>query len=143
MFAGCGMNTYMLYNLLTNPTLVEQVGMFLLRHTANDKDFFSTTLSYRLDLRGPSVNVQTACSTSLVAVHLAVQSLLAFECDLALAGGSTIEVPHRAGYVYHEGEVLSPDGYCRAFDERVGGHGADQRSRGRRPASPRRCGRRR
>ena len=111
----------MLNNLLTNPTLVEQVGMFLLRHTANDKDFFTTTLSYKLDLRGPSVNVQTACSTSLVAVHFAVQSLLSFECDLALAGGSTIEVPHRVGYVYHEGEVLSPDGYCRAFDAESAG----------------------
>ena len=121
IFAGCGMNTYMLNNLLTNPTLVEQVGMFLLRHTANDKDFLSTTVSYKLDLRGPSVNVQTACSTSLVAVHLAVQSLLSFECDMALAGGVTIEVPHRVGYVYHEGEVLSPDGYCRAFDEKSAG----------------------
>ena len=117
VFAGCGMNTYMLNNLLTNPTLVEQVGMFLLRHTANDKDFLTTTLSYKLDLRGPSVNVQTACSTSLVAVHLATQSLLSFECDLALAGGVTIEVPHRVGYVYHEGEILSPTGRCRAFDE--------------------------
>ena len=96
VFAGCGFNTYMLSNLLTNQVLVDQVGMFLLRHTANDKDFLSTTVSYRLDLRGPSINVQTACSTSLVAVHLAVQSLLAFECDIALAGGSTIQVPHRA-----------------------------------------------
>ena len=121
VFAGCGMNTYMLNNLLTNPRLVEQVGMFLLRHTANDKDFLSTTVSYKLDLRGPSVNVQTACSTSLVAVHLAVQSLLSFECDLALAGGVTIEVPHGVGYVYQEGEVLSPDGYCRAFDEKSAG----------------------
>ena len=121
VFAGCGMNTYMLNNLLTNEQLVRQLGMFLLRHTANDKDFLTTTLSYKLDLRGPSVNVQTACSTSLVAVHLAVQSLLAFECDLALAGGSTIEVPHRVGYEYQEGEVLSPDGYCRAFDERSAG----------------------
>ena len=121
VFAGCGFNTYMLNNLLTNQALVDQVGMFLLRHTANDKDFLATTVSYRLDLRGPSINVQTACSTSLVAVHLAVQSLLAFECDIALAGGSTIQVPHRAGYKYHEGEVLSPDGYCRAFDERSAG----------------------
>jgi acyl transferase domain-containing protein/thioesterase domain-containing protein/acyl carrier protein len=121
VFAGCGMNTYMLNNLLTNPQLVDQVGLFLLRHTANDKDFLATTLSYKLDLRGPSVNVQTACSTSLVAVHLAVQSLLALECDLALAGGSTIEVPHRHGYVYHEGEILAADGYCRAFDERSAG----------------------
>ncbi len=121
VFAGCGMNTYLLNNLLTNAQLVDQVGMFLLRHTANDKDFLATTLSYRLDLRGPSVNVQTACSTSLVAVHLAVQSLLALECDLALAGGSTIEVPHRHGYVYQEGEILAPDGYCRAFDEHSAG----------------------
>src|SRR5262245_19474535 len=121
VFAGCGMNTYMLNNLLTNPTLVDQVGMFLLRHTANDKDFLTTTVSYKLDLRGPSVNVQTACSTSLVAVHLAVQSLLAVECDLALAGGVTIEVPHRRGYLYQEGEILAPDGVCRAFDARSGG----------------------
>lgn len=121
VFAGCGMNTYLLNNLLTNPALVEQVGMFLLRHTANDKDFLTTTVSYKLDLRGPSVNVQTACSTSLVAIHLAVQSLLSFECDMALAGGVTIEVPHGVGYAYREGEILSPDGRCRAFDERSSG----------------------
>ena len=116
VFAGCGMNTYLINNLLTNPTLVEQLGWFLLRHTANDKDFLTTGTSYRLDLRGPSVNVQTACSTSLVAVHLAVQSLLGFECDLALAGGVTIEVPHGVGYRHHEGEVLASDGRCRAYD---------------------------
>jgi acyl transferase domain-containing protein/thioesterase domain-containing protein len=121
LFGGCGFDTYMLYNLLTNESLVEQVGMFLLRHTANDKDFLATTVSYRLDLRGPSVNVQTACSTSLVAVHLAVQSLLSFECDIALAGGSTIQVPHRVGYTYQEGEILTPGGVCRAFDERSDG----------------------
>jgi acyl transferase domain-containing protein/thioesterase domain-containing protein/acyl carrier protein len=121
LFAGCGFDTYMLYNLLTNESLVQQVGMFLLRHTANDKDFLATTVSYRLDLRGPSVNVQTACSTSLVAVHLAVQSLLSFECDIAIAGGSTIQVPHRVGYTYQEGEVLTPGGVCRAFDERSDG----------------------
>ena len=121
VFAGCGMNTYMLNNLLTNRNLVDQIGMFLLRHTGNDKDFLTTAVSYKLDLRGPSVNVQTACSTSLVAVHLAVQSLLALECDLALAGGSTIEVPHRVGYTYEEGEMLSPDGVCRAFDARSEG----------------------
>ena len=91
--------------------------MFLLRHTGNDKDFLTTRVSYRLDLRGPSVNVQTACSTSLVAVHLAVQSLLAGECDMALAGG----VDHRGAAPARatctsEGEILSPDGHCRAFD---------------------------
>ena len=116
VFAGCGMNTYLVNNLLTHPGLLDQVGWFLLRHTANDKDFLTTGVSYRLDLRGPSVNVQTACSTSLVAVHLAVQSLLSMESDIALAGGVTIEVPHGVGYQYHEGEILAPDGRCRAFD---------------------------
>ena len=116
VFAGCGMNTYLVNNLLTQPGLLDQVGWFLLRHTANDKDFLTTGVSYRLDLRGPSVNVQTACSTSLVAVHLAVQSLLSMECDMALAGGVTIEVPHGVGYHYQEGEILAPDGRCRAFD---------------------------
>jgi acyl transferase domain-containing protein/thioesterase domain-containing protein len=121
VFAGCGMNTYLVNNLLTNPQLVDQIGWFLLRHTANDKDFLSTGVSYRLDLRGPSVNVQTACSTSLVAIHLAAQSLLSFECDMAVAGGVTIEVPHGRGYRYHEGEILAPDGVCRAFDAASGG----------------------
>lgn len=121
VFAGCGMNTYLVNNLLTNPQLVDQVGWFLLRHTANDKDFLATGVSYRLNLRGPSINVQTACSTSLVAIHLAVQSLLSFETDMAIAGGVTIEVPHARGYRYHEGEILAPDGMCRAFDERSGG----------------------
>lgn len=116
VFAGCGMNTYLLNNLLADPDLLRRLGWFLLRHTGNDKDFLATTVSYRLDLRGPSINVQTACSTSLVAVHLAVQSLLAIECDVALAGGVTIEAPHRVGYHYQEGEILSPDGRCRAFD---------------------------
>ena len=95
--------------------------MFLLRHTSNDKDFLATRISYCLDLTGPSVNVQTACSTSLVAIHQASQSLLSGECDLALAGGVTIELPHRRGYLYHEGEILSPDGHCRAFDRRAAG----------------------
>jgi acyl transferase domain-containing protein/thioesterase domain-containing protein len=121
VFGGCGMNTYLLNNLLTNPTVLPRLGWFLLRHTGNDKDFFVSNVAYRLDLRGPAVNVQTACSTSLVAVHLAVQSLLAFECDLALAGGATIEVPHGVGYRYHEGEILSPDGRCRAFDAESAG----------------------
>ncbi len=121
VFAGCGMGSYFMRNLLSNPDLVRDVGVFLLRHTGNDKDFLATRASYSLNLRGPSVNVQTACSTSLVATHLAVQHLLSGECDLALAGGSTIEIPHGQGYVYHEGEVLSPDGHCRAFDHRSQG----------------------
>lgn len=121
VFGGCGMNGYMMFNLLTNPDLVESVGLFLLRHTGNDKDFLTTRLSYCLNLTGPSVNIQTACSSSLVAVHMACQSLLNGECDLALAGGVTIEVPHNQGYLYKEGEILSPDGHCRPFDHRARG----------------------
>lgn len=121
VFAGCGQGSYYMNNLLSNEDLVRDVGLFLLRHTGNDKDFLATRASYVFDLRGPSVNVQTACSTSLVATHLATQHLLSGECDLALAGGVTIEVPHGQGYLYHEGEVLSPDGHCRAFDRRAKG----------------------
>ena len=116
VFAGSGHNAYLSYNLLTRPELLENDGFFLLRHTGNDKDFLTTRVSYVFDLKGPSVAVQTACSTSLVAVHMAVQSLLAGECDMALAGGVTIELPHRQGYLYADGEILSPDGHCRAFD---------------------------
>ena len=121
VFGGCGMGAYFAFNLLSNPDLVDDVGMFLLRHTGNDKDFLVTRASYLLDLQGPAVNVQTACSTSLVATHLAVQHLLSGECDMALAGGVTIEIPHGRGYQYEPGEILSPDGHCRAFDHRAGG----------------------
>jgi acyl transferase domain-containing protein/thioesterase domain-containing protein/acyl carrier protein len=116
VYAGSGMNSYMIHNLLTNHKLVQGAGLFLIRQTGNDKDVLATRVSYELDLRGPSINVQTACSTSLVAVHLACQSLLNQECDMALAGGVTIEFPHGRGYVYREGEILSRDGHCRAFD---------------------------
>src|SRR5688500_9116082 len=108
VYAGCGPNTYWAQHLLTNADLVERVGPFLLRHTGNDKDFLATRVSYCFDLRGPSVSVQTACSTSLVAVHLAVQSLQLGESDLVLAGGVTIDLPQGVGYRYEEGEVLSP-----------------------------------
>ncbi len=117
VYAGSGMQAYLPYNLLTNPKLVEEIGLFLLRHTGNDKDFLPTRLSYLLNLTGPSVAVQTACSTSLVAVHTAVNALLNMECDMALAGGVTVELPHNVGYRYAEGEILSPDGLCRAFDD--------------------------
>lgn len=121
IFAGCGMAGYFARNLLTNQEMMDSVGLFLLRHTGNDKDFLATRVSYLFDLKGPSVNVQTACSTSLVATHMAAQSLLSGECDMALAGGVTIEVPHALGYLYKEGEVLSPDGHCRPFDHRSKG----------------------
>ncbi|MCB4858161.1 SDR family NAD(P)-dependent oxidoreductase [Sphingobium sp. PNB] len=121
VFAGSGHNAYLPYNLLTNPDLVRQVGFFLMRHTGNDKDFLATRASYLLDLKGPSVSVQTACSTSLVAIHMAMQSLLNGESDMALAGGVTIELPHGRGYRYEPGEILSPDGHCRAFDAEAAG----------------------
>ena len=85
-------------------------------HIGNDKDFPSTRISYKLNLTGPSINVQTACSTSLVAVHLACQAILAGECDMALAGAATVRVPQRVGYTSVKGGILSPDGHCRAFD---------------------------
>lgn len=121
VFAGCGMGSYFYFNICSNRALVEDVGMFLLRHTGNDKDFLSTRISHILDLKGPSIGVQTACSTSLVATHYACQALLNGECDMALAGGVTVELPQGRGYLYKEGEILSPDGQCHAFDHRAQG----------------------
>jgi len=85
-------------------------------HLGNDKDFVPTRLSYKLNLRGPSVAVQTACSTSLVAVHMACQSIRLGECEMALAGAVSVRTPHRAGYLYESGNILSADGQVRAFD---------------------------
>ena len=115
VYAGASPNTYLLHNLLSNPSLVELVGPLYL-NISSDKDFLTTLVSYKLHLRGPSITVQTACSTSLVAACLACQSLLSYQCDMALAGGVSIKFPHRVGYLYQSGGVLSPDGYCRAFD---------------------------
>ena len=116
VFAGAGMHDYYVHHLAPNRRLMRDVGAFLVRHTGNDKDFLTTRVSYCLDLTGPSIGVQTACSTSLVAIHLAAQSLLNGECDMALAGGVTIVLPDRLGYVHRDGEILSPDGHCRPFD---------------------------
>ncbi|HSS02761.1 MAG TPA: type I polyketide synthase, partial [Kofleriaceae bacterium] len=91
------------------------------QHLGNDRDFFATRASFQLNLTGPSVTVQTACSTSLVAVHMACQAILAGECDMALAGGVNVRVPHRAGYLFEDGGILSPDGHCRPFDARAQG----------------------
>jgi len=121
VYAGCGMGSYFYFNICSNPGLVEDTGMFLLRHTGNDKDFLSTRVSHIFDMTGPSINVQTACSTSLVATHYATQALLNGECDTAIAGGVTIELPQNHGYLYKDGEVLSPDGQCHAFDHRAQG----------------------
>ncbi|MBS0267969.1 MAG: SDR family NAD(P)-dependent oxidoreductase, partial [Proteobacteria bacterium] len=111
---------YFTYNLVTNQEVLETVGAWLLRHTGNDSNFLATRVSYELNLTGPSMNVQTACSSSLVAVHVACQSLLNGECDVALAGASTI-YPEQTGYLYRPGEILSPDGHCRPFDADASG----------------------
>ncbi len=115
VFAGVSLNSYAFSNLLQNATLVEQMGAYQLM-LGNDKDFLPTRVSYKLNLKGPSVLIQTACSTSLVAVQFACQSLLDFQSDMALAGGISITFPRKAGYLYQEGMILSPDGHCRAFD---------------------------
>src|SRR6185369_315838 len=120
VYAGAGYSSYMTNHLLANPERLAAADGLQLR-LLNDKDFLTTHVSYKLDLRGPSITVQTACSTSLVAAHLACQSLLEGECDMALAGGVTVSFPHRAGYLFTEGGILSSDGHCRAFDARADG----------------------
>nr|DAC82021.1 TPA_exp: polyketide synthase [uncultured bacterium] len=86
------------------------------QHIGTDKDFLTTRVSFKLNLTGPSVTVQSACSTSLVAVHMGCQSILSGECDMILAGGVTVRVPHNEGYLYEDFGIFSPDGHCRAFD---------------------------
>lgn len=119
VFAGASPSTYF-WNLLLNSELLEDVGFFQLS-LGNDRDYINTRVSYELNLKGPSVNVQTGCSTSLVAIHLACQSLLDYQCDMALAGGASITLPLKAGYLYQVGGIASPDGHCRAFDEQSQG----------------------
>jgi acyl transferase domain-containing protein len=120
VFAGPNVNTYFLHNLYTNPELLEKYGYFEMA-VRSRPDLLTTLTSYKLNLKGPSVAVQTACSTSLVAVHMACQSLLNRECDMALAGGVSINLPQRAGYFYQEGGINSPDGRCRPFDASANG----------------------
>lgn len=114
VYAGAGINSYFLANLFNNPAFgpLEQLSLLL----ASDKDYMMTRASYKLNLRGLSVMVQSACSTSLIAVHLACQGLLAEECDIALAGASNVQVILRDGYHTVDGGVYSPDGHCRSFD---------------------------
>jgi acyl transferase domain-containing protein/acyl carrier protein len=125
VYAGAAMSTY-LPNLYADAALIRAVGEYQIA-LGNDKDNLPTLASYKLDLRGPSIAVQTACSTSLVAVVVACQSLLSYQCDLALAGGVRIALPQVAGYTYEDGGIMSPDGRCRAFDAKargtVGGNG--------------------
>ncbi|MDZ8051398.1 MAG: SDR family NAD(P)-dependent oxidoreductase [Aulosira sp. ZfuVER01] len=120
VYAGVGMSAYLLNNLFTNPELTRSAGAYQTL-IANDKDFLPTRVSYKLNLKGPSVNIQTACSTSLVATCIACQSLLNYQCDMALAGGVSISLPQKSGYLYQEGMIFSPDGHCRAFDAQAQG----------------------
>jgi acyl transferase domain-containing protein/thioesterase domain-containing protein len=120
VFVGCGMNEYLVKNVMTTPEVMSTVSEWLVRH-GNDSNFLATRVSYELNLRGPSMNVQTACSSSLVAVHLACQSLLNGECDLALAGGSSVRPEQGKGYFWREGEIFSRDGRTRSFDANASG----------------------
>ncbi|MGW2722339.1 amino acid adenylation domain-containing protein [Streptomyces sp. NPDC001492] len=119
VYAGVGESAYLHHNLLPNGDLVARVGEFQ-TSLGNDKDFVPTRISFKLDLRGPSVSVQTGCSTSLVAVHTACQSLNNGECDVALAGGATV-IPQRRGHLHEKGGIKSSDGHCRAFDAAADG----------------------
>ncbi|HEY6801977.1 MAG TPA: MupA/Atu3671 family FMN-dependent luciferase-like monooxygenase [Pyrinomonadaceae bacterium] len=120
VFAGESLNSYFLHNLYPNRKLLESLGASQ-TIIGNDRDYLATQVSFRMNLKGPSFSVQTACSTSLVAVHLGCQSLLNHECDLALAGGVSIGVPQGIGSHHQEGGIISPDGHCRAFDARARG----------------------
>ncbi|HEX3526901.1 MAG TPA: amino acid adenylation domain-containing protein, partial [Thermoanaerobaculia bacterium] len=119
VWGGADMSTYA-FHLLARPDLLQEAGLWAAWQGV-DKDFLATRVSYELNLRGPSVAVQTACSTSLVAVHHACRSLASGECDTALAGGVCVSASQRAGYLYEEGGISSPDGHCRAFDARARG----------------------
>lgn len=119
VFAGAGSNGY-LAHVYSNPEIVEATGgtQVLL---GNELGFLSTRVSYKLDLRGPSVSLRTACSTSLVAVHLACRALRERDCDMALSGGVFLNLEQEQGYVHQEGSFVSPDGHCRPFDARAAG----------------------
>lgn len=110
VFGGTGSNTYCAHNVLSHTAV-----------TSNEKDFFATRVAFKLNLRGPAITVQTACSTSLVAVCQAVQSLLCYGCDMALAGGVSVVFPQEFGYQFQEGGIVSLDGHCRAFDTQAAG----------------------
>jgi acyl transferase domain-containing protein/acyl carrier protein len=114
VYAGAGMNSY-IGNLFSRPSLIESSGLYQLM-ISSDKDFLASRIGYKLDLRGPCITLQTACSTSLVAVHVACQALLARDCDMALAGGVSLHFPQKTGYLFQEGMIFSPDGHCRPFD---------------------------
>jgi phthiocerol/phenolphthiocerol synthesis type-I polyketide synthase E len=120
VYAGSALSGYLIRNLYSNPGLVENVGTFKIM-IANSQDFLATRVSYKLNLMGPSVNVNTLCSSSMVGVHLACQNLLSYNCDLALAGGVSFQISRNEAFFYQEGGIGSADGHCRAFDSRANG----------------------
>jgi len=120
VYAGVGLNTYLLNNVMAQPQVVNTLGEFQTM-IGNDKDFLATRTAYKLNLKGPAITLQTACSTSLVAIHLARQGLLNGDCHMALVGGVAVHVPEKTGYFYNEGGYLSPNGHCRAFDAEANG----------------------
>src|SRR5215212_8781340 len=120
VYAGSGDSDYAHAHLLTRPEVVAALGVFSIK-VGSSKEFFATRVAYKLDLRGPAVSIQTGCSSSLVAIHAAVQALLARECDLAVAGGASVPIPAHSGYHWQPGGTMSPDGRCRAFDAGAAG----------------------
>jgi amino acid adenylation domain-containing protein len=120
LYAGTATSSYLIENIASNPGVMAAAGIRQLM-MVNDKDFLCGRIAYELNLRGPAVVVQTACSTSLVAVHIACQSILNGECDIALAGGVAISNLDKTGYYYTEGGLYSADGHCRAFDANATG----------------------
>lgn len=127
VFGGCGISVYLIRHVFPSLDL-DDVGAVYQAIIGGDKDFLTARVAYKLGLTGPAVTVQAACATSLIAVHLACQSLLNGECDLAVAGGASLRVPQAGGFIFSEGGVHSADGHCRAFDAAasgtVGGSGA-------------------
>ena len=121
VYAGSSMSNYFLNQVHSGQPFTEASLRQFQANLANDRNFLPTRLSYKLNLTGPSVNIQSACSTGLVVVHQACQSLLLGECDLALAGSVALRVPQKNGYLYEEGMIRSPDGHCRAFDAAAAG----------------------
>lgn len=120
VYGGTSMSTYFLNNIYPNQKLRETLGEYLI-HIGNEKDFLTTRVAYKLNLKGPSLTIQTACSTSLVAICVACNHLLTYQCDMALAGGAAISLPQKSGYHYQEGMIFSPNGHCRPFDAQAQG----------------------
>lgn len=119
IWAGSGVNNYFLKNIIPRGSFEEIADFQTI--ISNDKDYLTSRIAYKLNLRGPAVVVQTACSTSLVAVNMACLALLTYQCDMALAGAVFLQTPRARGYLYHEGEIFSSDGFCRTFDSKANG----------------------